>query len=154
MDQTAAELLATHHVMAISTVRPDGWPQTTIVGYANDGLTIFFVIFRSSQKFANIGADPRVSIAIGHEPPDLRLAQALYAGALASEVTDPEERKEAWELLKRRHPNLVGTPMPDSYGASIMKATCRHLTVVDYKKGLGHTEAFDLTENQLTPRTS
>ena len=33
-----------------------GWlgAQTTIVGYANDGWTVYFLIFRSSQKFANI----------------------------------------------------------------------------------------------------
>ena len=50
----AIRILDTHRSMAFSTVRPDGWPQTTIVGYANVGLPIYFLIFRSSQKFANI----------------------------------------------------------------------------------------------------
>ena len=146
VDQAAAELLATHRIMAISTVRPDGWPQTTIVGYVNDGLTIYFMVFRNGQKLANIAAEPRISIAIGDEPPDIHLARALYAAALASEVTDPEERIRVWELLKRRHGNLVGRPMPDLSAAAIMKATCEHLSVVDYTKGLGHTDAYDLTE--------
>ena len=151
MDRTAAELLATHRIMAVSTVRPDGWPQTTFVGYANDGPDLYFVIFRGSQKFANIAAEPRVSIAIGDEPPDMRLARALYAGARASEIQDPQEREDAWKLLKRRHENLVGTPIPDARTAAIMMARCEHVSVVDYTKGLGHTEAFDLAIGEGGP---
>ena len=151
MDRTAAELLATHRIMAVSTVRPDGWPQTTFVGYANEGPDLYFVIFRGSQKFANIAAEPRVSIAIGDEPPDMRLARALYAGARASEIQDSPEREEAWNLLKRRHENLVGTPIPDAATAAIMMARCEHVSVVDYTKGLGHTEAFDLTIDEGDP---
>ena len=151
MDRTAAELLATHRVMAVSTVRPDGWPQTTFVGYANDGPDLYFVIFRGSQKFANIAAEPRVSIAIGDEPPDMRLARALYAGARASEIQDPPEREEAWKLLRRRHENLVGTPIPDAGTAAIMMARCEHESVVAYTKGLGHTEAFDLAIGEGGP---
>ena len=34
---TAIQILDGHRLMAISTVRSDGWPQTTVVGYANIG---------------------------------------------------------------------------------------------------------------------
>ena len=54
MEHTAVKILNRHGVMAISTVRPDGWPQTTMVGYANQGFDLFFLIFRASQKLANI----------------------------------------------------------------------------------------------------
>jgi len=39
MDDSAIEILDTQRTMAISTLRPDGWPQTTIVGYVNEDLT-------------------------------------------------------------------------------------------------------------------
>ncbi len=52
MEQPAISILNKHRIMAISTVRPDGWPQTTVVGYANQGFDIIFLIFRASQKFA------------------------------------------------------------------------------------------------------
>ena len=52
MEQKAIQILEGHRTMAIATVRPDGWPQTTIVGYANDGLLLYFLISRSSQKLA------------------------------------------------------------------------------------------------------
>jgi hypothetical protein len=33
------KLLDQHRIMTIATLRPDGWPQATSVGYANEGLT-------------------------------------------------------------------------------------------------------------------
>lgn len=50
MQENAIEILNSHSTMAISTLRADGWPQTTIVGYANDGLTLYFLIFRSVRS--------------------------------------------------------------------------------------------------------
>lgn len=147
MDETAAHILSSHRTMALSTIRPDGWPQTTIVGYANAGPVVYFVILRSSQKFANISHDDRVSLAVGDEPPDIRLAQAVYASARASEVTDSTELDRAWRLLQQRHPNLIGNPSPDKTVAAIMRADCQHLSVLDYTKGLGHSESLHLDGN-------
>lgn len=144
-NRAAAEAIQTldaHRIMAISTVRLDGWPQTTIVGYANAGLAIYFMILRSSQKYANIRRDDRVSIAVGTEPSDLGKAKAVYAGARATEIEDPAERKRAWQLLEARHPNLADFELPDSSEAVVVRADCKHLSIVDYTKGIGHTEAF------------
>lgn len=142
MEQTAIKILESHRIMAISTLRPDGWPQTTIVGYANDGLLIYFMIFRSSQKFANIQHDDRVSIAVGDEPRDFQSLKAVYAGAHAAEVTDADQRASAWRLLMRRHPNLSDFGMPDESEAAIVCATCKYVSVLDYSQGFGHTDAF------------
>jgi hypothetical protein len=75
----AIRILDGHRIMAIATNRPDGWPQNTIVGYANVGLLIYFMVFQTSQKLANISKDPRVAIAVGDEPADLRTLEAIYA---------------------------------------------------------------------------
>jgi nitroimidazol reductase NimA-like FMN-containing flavoprotein (pyridoxamine 5'-phosphate oxidase superfamily) len=144
MEQPAIAILDAHQVMAISTVRPDGWPQTTFVGYANEGFTIFFLIFRSSQKFANIRRDDRISVAVGEQPADLDHLQAVYASARASEVTDQKERDRAWELLVKRHPNLADFDTPNSSDAVMMRATCEHVSVLDYTKGFGHSEQLAL----------
>ena len=34
-------ILDQHRIMTIATLRPDGWPQATTVGYANEGLTLY-----------------------------------------------------------------------------------------------------------------
>lgn len=151
MLQPAIEILNAHRMMAISTVRPDGWPQTTIVGFANDGWTIYFAIFRSSQKFANIQMDDRVSIAISSEPRSLGQIKAVYAGARASEVTDPQERELAWRLLTERHPNLADFGPPDPSDEALMRATCRYVSVLDYSKGIGHTEDLVVGDEEQPP---
>lgn len=144
MLQPAIEILNSHRVMAIATVRPDGWPQTTMVGYANHGWTVYFLIFRSSQKFSNISRDDRVSIAVGGDTSFLGEIKAVYAGGHASEVTDPKERANAWLLLLERHPNLGDFGEPDDSETALMRAECKFVSVLDYSKGIGHMEAFEV----------
>jgi nitroimidazol reductase NimA-like FMN-containing flavoprotein (pyridoxamine 5'-phosphate oxidase superfamily) len=134
--------------MAIATTRPDGWSQTTIVGYANAGFDLYFLVFRSSQKFHNIERDNRVSIAVGHEPRDLAQLQALYAGGFAEEVSDPNKRELAWTLLSERHPNLTQFQLPDTSVTAMMHASCKYLSVLDYTQGFGHTETLTLSAAQ------
>jgi len=142
MEAKAIEILDAHRTMAIATVRPDGWPQTTIVGYANDGLLLYFLISRSSQKFANIQNDDRVSVAIGEEPREFSELKAVYAGANASEVTDARQREDAWRLLVQRHPNLADYELPERSEAAMMRAACKYVSILDFTKGLGHTDSL------------
>jgi len=142
----AIRILDGHRLMAISTVRSDGWPQTTIVGYSNIGLIIYFMIFRASQKFANIAKDNRVSIAVSPEPRNLTELQAVYAGATAAEVLDPAERDQAWKLLVERHPNLADYELPPMDAAALMRANCKYLAVLDYASSWGEAEHFTVGE--------
>ena len=144
MEQTALRILNAHRIMAISTLRPDGWPQTTIVGYANRGFELFFLIYRSGQKYGNIAHDDRVSIAVAAEPVDLHQLQAVYANAHAREITDDAERVEAWRQLMQRHSNLAGSQLPDATEAVFMRAMCEHVSVLDFTQGLGHREELVL----------
>lgn len=145
MEQKAIDILDAHRIMSIATMRPDGWPQTTIVGYANDGLLLYFLISRNSQKFANIQYDDRVSVSIGEEPSDFREIKAVYAGAHASEVTDRRQRKQAWHLLMKRHPNLAEFELPDRSQAAMMRAPCMFVSILDFTKGIGHTDTLTVS---------
>lgn len=140
MEHEAIKILNANGTMAISTVRPDGWPQTTVVGYANQGFDLVFMIFRSGQKFANIQHDDRISIAVASRTDDINELQAVYAGAHAKEITDEAERKEAWRQLMQRHANLAGFQMPEGSEAVFMRAKCQYISVLDYTQGIGHRE--------------
>jgi hypothetical protein len=153
MEQPAITILNSHGIMAISTVRPDGWPQTTMVGYANKGFELFFMIFRASQKFANIQKDDRISIAVAPEPRELAELKAVYAGAHASEITDPVEREAAWRLLMERHSNLAGFHMPDGDSAVFMRAVCKYVSVLDFTQGLGHREQLTIDDKGVPVQT-
>lgn len=144
MEQPAITILNANRIMSIATVRADGWPQATIVGYANEGFRLYFLIYRTSQKFENISRDDKVAITVGQEPSDLRSIKAVYAGCRVREVTDLRERSHAWMLLAERHPNLTDLAPPEAADVATMAAECRYVSVLDYTQGLGHTESIVL----------
>ena len=87
-------LLHEHRVMTMATLRPDGWPQATMVGYVNDGFFLYCFVARSTQKFANIQRDPRVSIAIGSDAANPMQVRGSSLAGHASEVNDRSEFDE------------------------------------------------------------
>lgn len=147
MLQPAIAIMDSQRTMAISTLRADGWPQTTIVGYANDGWTVYFLILRSSQKFENIQRDDRISIAVSDNAAKLSEHQAVYASARAAEVTDQSGREHGWRQLVDRHPNLAAFEMPDPAVTAMMRAVCEHVSVLDNRIALGHTEALTVQDD-------
>jgi nitroimidazol reductase NimA-like FMN-containing flavoprotein (pyridoxamine 5'-phosphate oxidase superfamily) len=147
MEQPAITILNANRLMTIATVRPDGWPQATVVGYANEGFRLYFLIYRTSQKFANIARDSRVAITVAREPAEPRQIKAVYAGCAVSEVSELAERSRAWELLAKRHPNLTDLAPPGEAEVATMAADCKYLTVLDYSQGLGHTETLTLADS-------
>src|SRR5262245_5863758 len=93
------ELLDMHRIMSIATNRADGWPQATVVGYANDGLIIYCFIARDGQKFTNIAADPRVSMAIAKDYPQPLQIKGLSLAGRALLVEDRSEVDHGQQLL-------------------------------------------------------
>lgn len=146
MEQPAITILNDNRIMTVATIRPDGWPQATIVGYANQGFRLYFLVYRSSQKFANMAHDHRVAVTVAHEPAEVREAKAVYAGCAVREVTDPAERSAAWQLLAQRHTNLAQLPPPEDAEVATMAADCIHLSVLDYSLGVGHAESLTLPQ--------
>jgi nitroimidazol reductase NimA-like FMN-containing flavoprotein (pyridoxamine 5'-phosphate oxidase superfamily) len=153
MEQNAVEILDQNRVMALSTVRPDGWPQVTFVGYANDGLLLYFVVSRQSQKFANIRKDNRVSLAIGRDFHDPATIKALSMAAHASEVTDAKQSKRAVAMLLERHPGLRRLEAPDPSRSAVMRAYPDIVTILDYSKGFGHADVLTVAPGgiEMTP---
>ena len=82
--QKILTLLDQHRIMTIATLRPDGWPQATTVGYANDGLTLYFLCGPDSQKAGNLARDDRVSLTIDHDTPQVMEITGLSMAARAS----------------------------------------------------------------------
>src|SRR5580765_6119347 len=80
--------------MTIATLRPDGWPQATTVGYANEGLTLYFLCGLDSQKAANLARDGRVSLTIDHETPQVMEITGLSMAARAEVVVDQAEAEK------------------------------------------------------------
>jgi len=76
-------LLDQHRVMTVATLRPDGWPQATTVGYVNEGLTLYFLCGLDSQKASNLARDDRVSLTVDHDAPQVMEITGLSMAARA-----------------------------------------------------------------------
>jgi nitroimidazol reductase NimA-like FMN-containing flavoprotein (pyridoxamine 5'-phosphate oxidase superfamily) len=135
------ELLAQHRIMTIATLRPDGWPQATTVGYANDGLTIYFLCGPDSQKAANLARDDRVSLTIDRDTAQVMEIKGLSMAARAQRVTGAEAQK-AMDMLMARYPEQqnISLPPPPPEGVAIYRVTPVVISVLDYTKGFGHTD--------------
>ncbi|HXZ46991.1 MAG TPA: pyridoxamine 5'-phosphate oxidase family protein [Pseudolabrys sp.] len=134
------ELLGQHRLTTIATIRPDGWPQATTVGYANDGLTIYFLCGSQSQKAQNIARNNRVSHTIDHDVSDPMAITGLSMAAVAEPVRDPAEVSKATGLLMKRYPEYTGYPAPKPDEIVIIKVLPKVISVLDYSKGFAHTD--------------
>jgi nitroimidazol reductase NimA-like FMN-containing flavoprotein (pyridoxamine 5'-phosphate oxidase superfamily) len=139
--QKILSLLDQHRDMTIATLRPDGWPQATTVGYGNDGLTLYFLCGRDSQKAGNLARDDRVALAIDHDTPQVMEISGLSMAARAQPVDDPAEAQKALRLLMQKYPDqTVPVPMPTPADVRIFRVTPTVVSVLDYSKGFGHTD--------------
>jgi nitroimidazol reductase NimA-like FMN-containing flavoprotein (pyridoxamine 5'-phosphate oxidase superfamily) len=140
--KTILSLLDEHRIMTVATLRPDGWPQATTVGYVNEGLTLYFLCGLESQKAANLAKDDRVSLTIDHDTSDLMGITGLSMAARAHAVTDREEAEKVLRMLPLKYPKdtkLPG-PMPTVDQVRIFRLTPMVISILDYTKGFGHTD--------------
>jgi len=143
------ELLDEHRIMTVATIRPDGWPQATVVGYANDGLIIYCFIARDGQKFANIASEPRISLAIAKDYPQPLQIKGLSLAAKAVVVEDEGEREHAISILLRRYPEYKVMPPPDPAAVPMLRITPEIVSILDYSKGFGHSDLVRVTDSDL-----
>jgi nitroimidazol reductase NimA-like FMN-containing flavoprotein (pyridoxamine 5'-phosphate oxidase superfamily) len=131
-----------HRIMTIATLRPDGWPQATTVGYVNEGLMLYFLCGRDSQKAANLARDDRVSLTIDHDTPQVMEITGLSIAAHARPVVDPAEANKILRMLPLKYPEQhnLPLPMPAPDDVSIFRVTPTIISVLDYSKSFGHTD--------------
>jgi len=142
INQQILKLLGAHRIMTVATLRPDGWPQATTVGYANDGLTLYFLCGLDSQKAANLARDDRISLTIDQDTDQVMDITGLSMAAHARAVTDTAEATKAMELLFARYPEQKGfsLPMPKPEDVRIFKVMPVVISVLDYSNGFAHTD--------------
>ena len=136
------ELLDQHRIMTVATLRPDGWPQATTVGYVNEGLVIYFLCGLNSQKARNLARDDRLSLTIDHDTPDLMAITGLSMAARAQAITDSAEAEKVIGMLPLKYPDAPPLPMkmPSPEDVRLFRVTPIVISVLDYSKGFGHTD--------------
>jgi nitroimidazol reductase NimA-like FMN-containing flavoprotein (pyridoxamine 5'-phosphate oxidase superfamily) len=144
MKQKILSLLEAHRIMTIATVRPDGWPQATTVGYVSEGLTLWFLCGLESQKAQNLARDNRVSITIDHDTPDIMSITGLSMAARAHRVSDRAEAQKALAMMPLKYPDAppatAALTMPGPEDVALFRVVPEVVSVLDYTKGFAHTD--------------
>jgi len=135
-------LLDQHRIMTIATLRPDGWPQATTVGYVSEGLTLYFLCGLDSQKAANLARDNRVSLTIDHDAAQIMEITGLSMAGRAEAVVDRAEAEKVLRMLPLKYPEqkAMPGPMPTAEQVRIFRVVPIVISVLDYSKGFGHTD--------------
>lgn len=142
------DLLHSHRIMTVATNRPDGWPQATTVGYASDGLALYFLCSAECQKAANISRDNRVSLTIDSDTLDPMAIRGLSMAARATRVTDSREIAKVIDLLLGKYPEYRQME-PDVSMMWVMRVVPEVVSILDYSKGFGHTDLVRVAEADL-----
>jgi nitroimidazol reductase NimA-like FMN-containing flavoprotein (pyridoxamine 5'-phosphate oxidase superfamily) len=135
-------LLEQHRIMTMATLRPDGWPQATTVGYASEGLTLYFLCGRQSQKAANLERDDRISLTINHDPPDVMAITGLSMAAHAKPIEDSAEARRIVRMIVAKYPEQPSFPLAEANMGElrVFRVTPKVISVLDNSKGFGHTD--------------
>lgn len=136
------KLLDGQRLMTLASNRADGRPQASTLGYMNDGLNLYFVTARDSQKLRNIIADPRVGVAIRGVGAEGEAVGVSIDGR-AEEVTDGAEVQRLNDLIIARSPD-VSPYAPGGDSVAVVKVIPEQVEAVAVMEGRSRAQTFSI----------
>ena len=130
-------------MMALATIRPDGYPQTTIVKYVHDGLTLYFASDAASQKAGNIKLNNKVSVVIANQTDNLYKLSALSLSGLATRLSEKDAAPIALNLFRRLPQSKRYVP-EDPRQLAVFSITPIAMSLIDYASGFGKSFLVEL----------
>lgn len=111
LEQTIIEFLKKHYGGTLATVREDGTPQASGVGFVNDGLTIYMAIDPKSYKKKNMDRNPNVGLATFKDYYKWERIKAVQLAGRAELVTDEAEIEKVSMLFAEKFPWVLESKM-------------------------------------------
>lgn len=144
------DIIESRNDLTLATLRADGFPQANTVSYASDDLFLYFGTGRDSQKARNIQYCSKVSLTIDVPYIDWNDIRGLSMAAFAQVLPDDSaDSVRAIELLTRKFPAARDLPAPEPNAIVLVKIVPKVISVLDYRKGFGHTELVDVRPEDL-----
>ncbi|KKB80209.1 pyridoxamine 5'-phosphate oxidase [Devosia soli] len=142
------DLLDKHRILTLATLRPDGWPQATTVGYVSDGLTLYFMTGKETQKAKNLARDNRVSLTVDSDTADPTAITGLSMAARAISVSDKARIRDVlFTELPKKYPEYTASMKDmDISGVAVFELRPEVISVLDYSKGFGHADMVTIGE--------
>jgi pyridoxine/pyridoxamine 5'-phosphate oxidase len=144
LEQEIISILDDANDLTIATVREDGYPQATTVSYVNDGLIIYFGCAAESQKAQNLARSGKVSLTVNLPYANWSEIRGLSIGGRAERVTHPREIDQVAQLMFQKFPQISPFAPTELEGVVLFRITPEIISVLDYRKGFGHTDLVKL----------
>lgn len=141
------DLLGRERLMTLACNRPDGWPQASTVGYLNEGLNLYFIVARTSQKFFNLQADPRASVAIRSESGSRGDGVGVSMAGRVAEVVDPVAVERLNRQVIERYPD-VHAYCPSGDSVAVLHFRPEIVSAVGVTGGRSEAETFTVGAEQ------
>ncbi len=138
------DVLQSQHLMTLATIRPDGYPQATIVNYIADELTLYFATDAVSQKVANIKLNNKVSIAIASQTEDFYKLSGLSMAGLARRILEKDAAEKLSLQLFRAIPQSKRFVPHDPGQLAVFSVTPTVISLIDYSSGFGTSYLVEL----------
>lgn len=104
LSKRAKEIIDSIKYVTIASVTKDGLPWNSPIFSAYDeDYNFYWGTHKDSQKAKNIRANGNVFLTIYDSTVSPGTGEGVYVKATAHEVTEPNEVKRVFELLKKRH---------------------------------------------------
>ena len=124
----ARRILESDSLAHVTTIDPDGRPQTTLAWVGLEGDEVIFATLPDQRKLRNLRRDPRITISIQTEqvtPYGLHEYLVIYGTARVTDGGGPEV------LQRLAHtylgPDVTFPPMPDPPPGFVTRVTVDHL---------------------------
>jgi len=129
--------------MTVATLRDDGFPQATTVSFVHRGLMIYFGCGRDSQKARNLKHSDKVSVTVNLPYRDWNEIRGLSLGGHAQPVMDPGETRHVLDAMYEKFPQIRNyADTADDEELCLVRVEPAIISLLDYRKGFGHTERF------------
>jgi hypothetical protein len=146
--ELATTILANAMELTLATVRGDGSPHASTVHFAGEGLALYAAISIDGSKAHDLHGEARVALTVNAPYDSWSDIQGMSIEGRAAFITEPQELSFASALLLQKHPDYARIiaqpeilPWP---GMLFIRITPERLVLLDYTRGFGHTESFDL----------
>lgn len=145
--QLALEYLATHQVMTLATVGPEGvWASA--VFYVNDGFDLYFLSAGHTRHARNMAQDGKTAVSIQEDYKDWPAIKGIQLEGQVHLLADPQ-RQTAMALYQTKYP-FIAQPNPQIQTAlAKVNWYClrpSRLYFIDNSLGLGHRDEVHLSE--------
>jgi general stress protein 26 len=138
MTKEALTILKEGREATLATLRPDGWPQATVINYVNDEKRVYFDCSIGSQKAYNIERNDRISLAIIVPIGTYGPIWGLSLAGRATLIEAPSDLAHVLEIWKVRYPYMGDRFERDVGKFAFYGMTPTVATKADYAAGFGH----------------